>query len=102
MAIDLDKYKGHTPGDWELNAYSNYIGFSIFGHGIGCVAERWYPAELSESDNEQMEANSALIAAAPMLLAKLQEAVGLLELVKDTPTGIDIGIPAFLSTIEGA
>lgn len=56
----------HTPGPWELQHYTNHIGFSIWAPNAGCIAERWYP---TENNDTPIEANARLIAAAPELLA---------------------------------
>ena len=64
----------HTPGPWEVNRYSNYEGYSISAEKRGCLAERWYPAELDEQENAEMAANARLIAAAPEMLEALKGA----------------------------
>jgi hypothetical protein len=63
----------HTPGPWEISWYTNYTGYSIWGKDIGCLAERWYPSELSEKGNTEMLANALLIAAAPRMYDALKK-----------------------------
>ena len=61
-----------SKGPWELNTYSNYTGWSIFGVGSGCIAERWYELDCTEEKNAEMKANARLIAAAPELYEALK------------------------------
>lgn len=66
----------HTPGPWTAGRYSNYAGWAVSAPERGCIAERWYKsAEHVEAiyDDGEMEANARLIAAAPDLLATLEE-----------------------------
>lgn len=59
-----------TPGEWRVHTYSNYLGWSIYAGG--CIAERWYQSDRTESQNKEMRANAHLIAAAPEMYAALQ------------------------------
>jgi hypothetical protein len=58
----------HTPGPWIVH-FKNYEGYGIRAQGRGCISERWWPVQLSESDNDEMRSNARLIASAPDLLA---------------------------------
>lgn len=105
--LDLDKYKGHTPGSWELGVNGN-----IWAHKF--TGKNRYPrliCEVNDPVHEETAGNLALIADAPMLLAKLQEAVGLLKrhekigsgcsYYKCAPDCLTCHTREFLSTIEG-
>src|SRR5690349_20571660 len=59
-----------TPGPWKVARYENYVGFSIWADGVGCIAERWWP---TEEKSVPIEANAHLIAAAPALYEALEE-----------------------------
>ena len=51
-----------TKGPWSPARYSNFSGWSIYGSGMsGCIAERWYPGEVSDSQNAEMIATSSLL-----------------------------------------
>ena len=67
-----------TPGPWKVSRYENYVGFSIWADGVGCIAERWWP---TEEKSVPIEANAHLIAAAPALYEALEEQM------KFTPLG---------------
>ena len=60
----------HTPGPWEVSRYTNYCGFSIYAPDAGCIAERWWP---TVEKDIPIEANARLIAAAPEMLAAIEE-----------------------------
>ena len=66
----------YTPGPWQIQKYVNYEGWSIWGSEDGCIAERWYASPRDNSENARMQANAALIAAAPDLLAAAEEVMG--------------------------
>ena len=65
-----------TPGPWEISQYTNYIGYSIWAKGAGCIAERWYP---SEHEDAPMAENAHLIAAAPEMYEALTRSTVALE-----------------------
>jgi hypothetical protein len=65
-----------TKGPWGIAQYENYVGFSIWAAGVGCIAERWWPAE---EKNVPIEANAHLIAAAPELYEALKLAAAFFE-----------------------
>lgn len=60
----------HSPEPWTVARYTSHVGYSIWSAEDGCIAERWYPAELTDADNKRMTANAALIARAPALQAE--------------------------------
>lgn len=76
MPADLDALEAllakTTPGEWEATTYSNYAGWSIYAHGAGCIAERWY----ATGQQDEIPRNDLLIAAlhnaAPALIAELR------------------------------
>ena len=63
----------YTPGPWQIQEYVNYEGWSIWGSGDGCIAERWYASPRDNSENARMQANARLIAAAPDMLELLEQ-----------------------------
>lgn len=65
----------HTPGPWAVQRYANYIGFGVYAHGRGCIAERWYDKQQDEPYGPEILANARLIAAAPDLLLALEDLV---------------------------
>lgn len=76
-----------TPGPWEIETYSNYVGYSIYGSMVGCLAERWYAESLSEKENVEMHGNAEFISHArqdiPWLLRRAEAGAKLSEAVKE-------------------
>ena len=64
----------HSPGPWELQTYTNYVGFAINAPGRGCIAERWYDTPQEEPYGSELVANARLILAAPDLLEACKKA----------------------------
>lgn len=59
---------GHTPGDWAYNRYTGEVYLDD-----GDVCPRIARVDLDNTEPEQALADGLLIAAAPVLLAALQE-----------------------------
>jgi hypothetical protein len=72
---------GHTPGPWIAAPYSSVVGAPVVAQSGRPVASVTYFA-LSEdfgNHDRESEANARLIAAAPDLLAALQDTVALIR-----------------------
>jgi hypothetical protein len=69
----------HTPGEWFINQYTNWTGYSIHAKNRGCIAERWYDKDQDQPYGSEIMANARLIAAAPDLLAALETAVRVMQ-----------------------
>ncbi len=72
---------------WEIAAYTNFVGFSIWAKGSAPIAERWWP---SEEASIPILANAQLIAAAPELLevAHIEHALHMRGFTKATATSL--------------
>lgn len=65
-----------TPGPYEIQEYTNYIGWSICAPNTGCIAERWYSHtnfRMKDDLEVQMRANAHLLAASWDLYHALAE-----------------------------
>ena len=93
--LDLTRYEGHTEGPWGLEEGCD---------GEFHVAVGMWPVGETICHGIASAPNGNLIAAAPAILAKLREAVGLLREVRVTTeypwNTMEVEIDAFLATIE--
>lgn len=87
----------HTAGPWHIQRYRNFVGYSIWASGRGCIAERWYPSEQEQPYGDEIGANAALIVSAPdgLALAKtfdveLAQAVEHLRRSPNDPSDFDL------------
>lgn len=67
-----------TPGPYEIQEYTNYIGWSIYAPNAGCIAERWYSHtnfRMKDDLEVQMRANAQLFAASWDLYHELADAL---------------------------
>lgn len=81
----------HTPGPWRISRTSGMEIFINHGHDQpNRVAGYFAEVRRFTSDNEQVEANARLIAAAPDLLYLLKEARSTLEMWKDVAPAVSL------------
>jgi 23S rRNA maturation mini-RNase III len=66
----------HTPGPWKVISRAGYSGHCVADNYTRSVAA--FPSN-SKRDETERDANARLIAAAPDLLAALQDIIGLAE-----------------------
>ena len=75
-----------TAGPWEIQHYTNFLGFSVWAEGAGCIAERWYECTQSDPYGSEIVGNAQFIAHArtdiPTLLDDLAESQNAHQTVK--------------------
>lgn len=83
----------HTPGPWAICTWASHMPLSGWpsevcaddGEGDGATICMFYRVDLYDFDRAAVEANARLIAAAPDLLAALEEAITLVEFFHGVP-----------------
>lgn len=82
----LERAEKATAGPWEVQRYTNYIGWGVYAANRGCIAERWYDTEQDEPYGSELNANSVFVANArtdvPRLARALLVAMEALEKVR--------------------
>ena len=97
----------HTPGPWEIRRNKAGYPYSIHApngdSGPGGIQDitRW--ASIGFPSSSEGEANARLIAAAPMLLEALEEAVDDLKTIAEIgPKSVSIELQPYLTAIATA
>ncbi len=97
MTLDLSKFEGHTEGPWQYEPGGGHAQNRIIGSEsiqvsgwpkrINGVSNAGYSDRVCENLGDPLfpgpSANIALIEAAPELLAKLREAVSIMESTRE-------------------
>jgi hypothetical protein len=89
----------HTPGPWEVDRYYWTLQRRLFGDD---EPEVQIIGRISETEDDEREANARLIAAAPELLENAQAALAALEQPKTYPADIEAAKAFLRSAIAKA
>lgn len=93
--MKYDKYKGHTPGPWEVREFEtcNLISNPKIKDNYSSTIARtshWSPPRLNQPDKATAQANATLIADAPLLLARCKEQEAENKKLRDTLRGVEV------------